>query len=105
MKKHSMWIIFAAIILGEILFYLFFVSPPGARVFSLSQEIENARKRLNGYVKKGRNIPTMATLKRIEQRPGLVVLHPANATLAPLEYAPERVRVQGVLVGQMRAYR
>jgi repressor LexA len=46
-----------------------------------------------------------ATLKRIEQRPGSVVLHPANAALAPLEYAPERVRVQGVLVGQMRSYR
>lgn len=46
-----------------------------------------------------------ATLKRIEQRPGLVVLHPANAALAPLEYSPERVRVQGVLVGQMRTYR
>jgi repressor LexA len=46
-----------------------------------------------------------ATLKRIEQRPGRVVLHPANAALAPLEYPAERVRIQGVLVGQLRAYR
>jgi repressor LexA len=46
-----------------------------------------------------------ATLKRIEQRPGRVVLHAANATMAPLEYPPERVQIQGVLVGQMRAYR
>ena len=46
-----------------------------------------------------------ATLKRIEQRPGVVVLHPANAALAPLEYSPERVQIQGVLVGQMRSYR
>ena len=48
---------------------------------------------------------TEATLKRIEQRPGEVVLHPANGSMAPLSYSPERVRVQGVLVGQMRAYR
>jgi repressor LexA len=45
-----------------------------------------------------------ATLKRIEQRPGEVLLHPANAAMAPLRYAPDRVRIQGVLVGQMRAY-
>jgi repressor LexA len=46
-----------------------------------------------------------ATLKRIEQRPGGVVLHPANPSLRPIEYATGRVRVQGVLVGQMRSYR
>lgn len=46
-----------------------------------------------------------ATLKRIEQRPDRVVLHPANASLSPLSYAPERVRIQGVLVGLMRRYR
>jgi repressor LexA len=46
-----------------------------------------------------------ATLKRIEQRPGVVVLHPANAALVPLEYSPDRVQIQGVLVGQMRSYR
>jgi repressor LexA len=45
-----------------------------------------------------------ATLKRIEQRPGKVVLHPANAAMAPLTYAPERVRIQGVVVGLMRRY-
>jgi len=45
-----------------------------------------------------------ATLKRIEQRPGKVVLHPANAALAPLTYAPERVQIQGVVVGLMRRY-
>jgi len=46
-----------------------------------------------------------ATLKRIEQRPGRVLLHPANGAMRPLEYAAERVRIQGVLVGQMRRYR
>jgi len=46
-----------------------------------------------------------ATLKRIEQRPGRVVLHPENAALSPLEYHPDQVRIQGVVVGQMRFYR
>jgi repressor LexA len=46
-----------------------------------------------------------ATLKRIEQRPGEVLLHPANSSMKPLRYAPEHVQIQGVLVGQMRAYR
>lgn len=45
-----------------------------------------------------------ATLKRIEQRPGEIVLHPANAAMAPLRFPPERVRIQGVVVGQMRRY-
>jgi len=45
-----------------------------------------------------------ATLKRIEQTPGTCILHPANPDLAPLSYAPERVRIQGVVTGQMRAY-
>ncbi len=45
-----------------------------------------------------------ATLKRIEQRPGEVVLHPANPTMEPMRFAPDRVRIQGVLVGQMRRY-
>lgn len=46
-----------------------------------------------------------ATLKRIEQRPGQVWLHPANPQMQPLVYAPEQVRIQGVVVGQMRRYR
>ena len=46
-----------------------------------------------------------ATLKRIEQRPGKVVLRPANAAMAPMELAPDRVQIQGVVVGLMRAYR
>lgn len=46
-----------------------------------------------------------ATLKRIEQRRGEVVLFPANSNMAAMSYAPERVQIQGVLVGQMRAYR
>lgn len=45
-----------------------------------------------------------ATLKRIEQRPGEVILHPANAAMEPMRFAPDQVTVQGVVVGQMRRY-
>ncbi|HKJ09909.1 MAG TPA: transcriptional repressor LexA [Gammaproteobacteria bacterium] len=46
-----------------------------------------------------------ATLKRIEQRPGAVILHPANTALTAQHYRPEQVTIQGVLVGLMRSYR
>lgn len=46
-----------------------------------------------------------ATLKRFEQRRSRVILHPANAGMAPMEFAAERVTVQGVVRGLMRAYR
>jgi repressor LexA len=45
-----------------------------------------------------------ATLKRIEQTPSACILHPANPNLASLSYSPERVQIQGVVTGQMRAY-
>jgi repressor LexA len=45
------------------------------------------------------------TLKRIVQEPGRVTLAPENSTLEPTTFAPEDVEIQGVLVGQMRAYR
>ncbi|HXK56320.1 MAG: transcriptional repressor LexA [Gammaproteobacteria bacterium] len=47
---------------------------------------------------------TEATLKRIEQKPGEVVLHPANSRMSPMHFSPDRVTVQGILVGQMRSY-
>lgn len=43
-----------------------------------------------------------ATLKRIEQRPGECILHPANGAHAPQRYHPDQVRIQGVLVAVMR---
>jgi repressor LexA len=46
-----------------------------------------------------------ATLKRIEQHPGRVVLHPANPALEPMVFEPGRVQIRGVVVGQMRRYR
>lgn len=45
-----------------------------------------------------------ATLKRILQRPDEVVLCPANSTMEAMRFAPERVSIQGVVVGQMRRY-
>jgi repressor LexA len=45
------------------------------------------------------------TLKRIEQRPDKVILRPANARYKPLEYAPDRVTIQGIVVGLIRSYR
>ena len=46
-----------------------------------------------------------ATVKRLLQRPGEVVLLPANSSMAPMHFAPERITIQGVVVGQMRSYR
>lgn len=46
-----------------------------------------------------------ATVKRLLQRPDAVVLIPANGTMEPMSFSPDRVRIQGVVVGQMRAYR
>jgi repressor LexA len=46
-----------------------------------------------------------ATLKRIEQQPGRVILHPANAAMEPMTYSPDAVQIQGILRGLMRRYR
>ncbi len=45
-----------------------------------------------------------ATLKRIEQRPDAVLLHPANPAFATQSYRPGQVAIQGVLIAQMRRY-
>jgi repressor LexA len=45
-----------------------------------------------------------ATLKRIEQKPGQVVLHPANASMEAMSYSPDEVQIQGVLRGLLRSY-
>lgn len=46
-----------------------------------------------------------ATLKRIEQRPDQVILHPDNLTQDSMAFDPGEVSIQGVVVGQMRSYR
>lgn len=48
---------------------------------------------------------TEATLKRIEQKPGKVILYPANSMMKAQIYEPDQVQIQGVLVGLMRSYR
>ena len=46
-----------------------------------------------------------ATLKHLyRNKDKTVTLQPANHTMAPMRYAGERVQVQGVVVGQFRAY-
>ncbi len=44
------------------------------------------------------------TLKRIEQLPGQILLHPENARFQTQRYRPDQVEIQGVLVGLMRRY-
>jgi repressor LexA len=47
-----------------------------------------------------------STLKRLKRRKdGSIQLTPANAAVAPLIYAAERVRIQGVVVAVLRSYR
>lgn len=45
-----------------------------------------------------------ATLKRIEQRRDEVVLHAENPDFPPQRYTPGRVRIQGVVIAQVRRY-
>jgi len=45
-----------------------------------------------------------ATLKRFHQSGNRVELRPANAALAPLRVAADRVEIRGVLVGLLRRY-
>jgi repressor LexA len=46
-----------------------------------------------------------ATLKRFKRlADGQVLLIPENTNLSPMQYSPKRVRIQGVLVGQLRHY-
>ena len=45
---------------------------------------------------------TLKTLGALEN--GMVELIPQNSTMKPMRYAAERVRIQGVLVGQLRTY-
>lgn len=45
------------------------------------------------------------TLKRLKSGgPGQTLLVPANSSMEPMRFAAERIKIQGVLVGQMRSY-
>ena len=45
-----------------------------------------------------------ATLKRLEKKSDEIILHPANSHMQSQHYHPSEVRIQGILVGQMRSY-
>lgn len=45
-----------------------------------------------------------ATLKRLEKRGEQIILHPENSQMQPMQYPAKQVKIQGVLVGQMRRY-
>ena len=66
--------------------------------------VEQRQQARNGEVVVALVDGSEATLKRIEQTPGVVILHPANAALEPMRFSRERVEIQGILVGQMRRY-
>lgn len=44
------------------------------------------------------------TLKRLEQLPGKVILHPANSSMSAMVYRPDEIQIQGILKGLMRYY-
>ena len=46
-----------------------------------------------------------ATLKRIEQKPGEIVLHAENPDFVPQRYRPDQVSIQGVVIAALRSYR
>jgi len=66
--------------------------------------IEHRERARNGEIVVALVDGEEATLKRLEQRPDEVVLHPANSSLSAMHFSPEQVQIQGVLVGQMRRY-
>ena len=46
-----------------------------------------------------------ATVKRYHPQGKMILLKPANETMAPLRYRADRVTIQGVVIGLMRRYR
>jgi repressor LexA len=66
--------------------------------------IEHRERARNGEIVVALVDGEEATLKRLEQRPNEVILHPANSSLSAMHFSPEQVQIQGVLVGQMRRY-
>ncbi len=66
--------------------------------------VEPRQQAINGQVVVAMVDGSEATVKRILQRPDSVVLIPANSSMEPMYFAPDRVQIQGVVVGQMRSY-
>jgi len=66
--------------------------------------IEHRERASNGEIVVALVDGEEATLKRLEHRDSEVILHPANSNLSAMHFSPEQIRIQGVLVGQMRRY-
>jgi len=66
--------------------------------------IERRTQARNGEIVVALIDKSEATLKFIEQYPHETLLIPANSTMAAMQFRPEQVEIQGVLVGQMRSY-
>ena len=66
--------------------------------------IEHREQARNGEIVVALVDDEEATLKRLEKSPNEIVLHPANSELSAMHFSPERIKIQGVLVGQMRRY-
>ena len=45
-----------------------------------------------------------ATLKRFQRTDDLIILHPENTTMKAMIFKPQRVKIQGKLIAQMRRY-
>ncbi len=67
--------------------------------------IEQCHSARNGEIVVALLANEQVTLKRIEQKPGQVILHPANAAMLSMTYSPDDVQIQGVLRGLLRRYR
>jgi len=67
--------------------------------------VESRREAGNGEMVVALVDDESATMKRLYREGEEIRLQPANSALAPMRYAAERVRVQGVIVGVMRKYR
>ena len=48
---------------------------------------------------------TLKRLRTVDGPPSAIELRPANPRMQALRYSPDRVRVTGVVTGQMRSYR
>lgn len=66
--------------------------------------IEKASQACNGDIVVALIDNTEATLKRFEKTNDLVILHPENQQMKAMIFKPQRVKIQGKLIAQMRKY-
>ena len=66
--------------------------------------IESRNQAQNGEIVVALIDQNEATLKRLEHKNNITILHPENKDLEAMKFESHRVQIQGVLVGQMRSY-